>query len=104
LQKPQPAAFAHSPHAAYAAQGSCAWQALVTQRQSPHVPLDGPPETPVRQLSSSAHQPHAAVVVQASHAAAAAHGSVPPPQVLALHTQSVQAPAVGPLPVPVRHE
>jgi hypothetical protein len=81
-----PAPSAHQPqaitvvqpsHEPFAAQGSVAvpLQALPYQAQSPHVPVDGPPIAPVRQVLSLLHHPQLARPVQSPQPVESAQGS-----------------------------
>ncbi|MCC7539814.1 MAG: hypothetical protein IT379_26565 [Deltaproteobacteria bacterium] len=104
--QPQLDADVQSPHVAFASQGSVVVpppQSLASQSQSPHEPLDGPPDVPVMQEKLDAHHPQLDADVQSPHVAFASQGSVvlPPPHSLASQLQSPQLPDVGPLALPV---
>ena len=97
--QPQLAMVVHPSQLADEAHGSEVEQALLTQLQSAHDPVEGPELVPVRQSAVSSHQPQLAVVVQASQFVDEAHGS--PAHSLLSHIQSPQDPEEGPALVPV---
>lgn len=73
-----------------------------SQSQSPHDPLLGPEDVPVRQDDVSLHQPQPATTVQVPHEPWLSQGSVvDPEQPLTYQTQSAQEPEVGPALPPV---
>jgi hypothetical protein len=80
---------------------------LGTKFHAAQLPVLGPPEEPVMQRPSEAHQPHPLRGVQSPHDALDAQGSlvpVPPlEQVLGSHDHPEQNPVVGPLEVPGSH-
>jgi hypothetical protein len=93
----------HAPQLEAAAHGSAA-QAVDSQSQSAQLPVDGPPDPPVRQVPEEAHHPQVPRPVHAPQSVELLHGSLLPPQLDGNHDHApVQLPVVGPPLEPLRH-
>lgn len=71
------------------------------QSQSPHSPVVGPPNAPLRHVSSLSHHPHPLRAVHASHMVVSSHGSEPHSS--GSHCHVAQLPDAGPSRSPLLH-